>query len=98
MSKLQYDQDIILAPVISEKAYDQQELNKYRFRVHSEANKVQIRKAIERMFPGAKVAKVNTSKVRGKTRRRGRVIGKNPDWKKATITLREGEIDLFEQV
>lgn len=95
---LKSNQDIILAPVISEKAYQQQELNKYGFRVHPRANKVQIRRAIEQMFPGAKVASVNTSKVKGKTRRRGRVVGRTPDWKKAIVTLREGEIDLFEKV
>lgn len=98
MTTLRSNQDIILAPVISEKAYDQQEQKKFRFRVHRDANKVQIRQAIEQMFPGAKVAKVNTSYVRGKVRTRGRIQGKTSDWKKATITLRAGDIDLFEQV
>jgi large subunit ribosomal protein L23 len=98
MSALRTSQDVILSPVISEKSYSLQEMNKYIFRVHKSANKVQIRKAIEEMFPGVKVAKINTANILGKKRRRGRVEGKRPDWKKATISLREGEIDLFEQV
>ena len=98
MSLLNAPQDIVLAPVISEKAYDEQSIKKYRFRVARAANKIQIRSAIETMFPGAKVASVNTQLVRGKTRRRGRHVSQESDWKKATITLREGEIDLFEQV
>jgi large subunit ribosomal protein L23 len=98
VTTLRTNQDVILAPVISEKAYDQQQQKKFRFRVHPTANKVQIRKAIEQMFPGAKVAKVNTSYVPGKKRLRGRIEGRTPGWKKATITLRAGDIDLFEQV
>jgi large subunit ribosomal protein L23 len=98
MTALRTSQDVILSPVISEKSYMLQEMKKYVFRVHASANKVQIRKAIEEMFPGIKVAQVNTQNVSGKKRRRGRVIGKQPDWKKATISLREGDIDLFEQV
>lgn len=90
--------DVILSPVISEKSYDEQELKKFRFRVHKSATKVQIREAIEHMFPGAKVASVNTQNVKGRTARRGRLFRKWPSWKKATITLREGVIDIFEQV
>lgn len=98
MTALRTPHDVILSPVISEKSYTLQEMKKYSFRVHPSANKVQIRKAIEQMFPGIKVAKVNTQNVTGKVRHRGRVVGKQPDWKKATISLREGDIDLFEQV
>jgi len=90
--------DVILEPVISEKSYDEQEMKKFRFRVHPSATKVQIRESIEKMFPGAKVAQVNTQKVKGRVRRSGRLFRKWPTWKKATITLREGEIDIFEQV
>lgn len=89
--------DVILSPVVSEKSYTEMDDGKYRFKVHSEANKIQIRKAIEAMFEGVKVDKVNTQKVRGKTRRRGRVTGRLPNWKKATVTLAEGDIDLFDR-
>lgn len=98
MTALRTSQDVILSPVISEKSYALQEMKKYVFKVHPSANKVQIRQAIEQMFPGIKVASVNTQNITGKKRRRGRVVGKQADWKKATISLREGEIDLFEQV
>ncbi len=97
-SNLSAPQNVILAPVVSERAYDQLGMKKYRFRVATSANKIQIKAAIEQMFPDAKVSSVNTSMVRGKTRRRGRHIAQDPSWKKATITLREGVIDLFEQV
>ena len=89
--------DIILIPVVSEKSYEQMEDGKYRFKVHPEANKIQIRKAIEAMFEGVKVSKVNTQKVVGKSRRRGKVTGRLPNWKKATVTLASGEIDLFDR-
>lgn len=96
--KLRTYQDVILAPVISEKGYDQQVLKKYRFRVHPGATKVQIREAIEQMFPGTKVAKVNTQNFASRVRRTGRIRRRWAAWKKATITLAQGEIDLFEQV
>tara|TARA_B100001123_G_scaffold113968_1_gene132687 strand:+ start:3937 stop:4167 length:231 start_codon:yes stop_codon:yes gene_type:complete len=67
---------------------------KYVFRVHTQANKVQIRAAVEDLFD-VNVDKVNISKVKGKSRRFGRSVGRKPDWKKAVVTLRAGEtIDL----
>ena len=95
---LRTNYDIILSPVISEKSYDQQEMKKFRFRVHPTATKVQIRQAIEQMFPGAKVAKVNIANSRARVRKTGRLRRRWSAEKKATITLKEGVIDIFEQI
>ena len=68
----------------------------YTLRVDVRANKHQIRQAVEELFPKVKVASVNTSRVNGKTKRaRTRVAGRTSDWKKAVITLKEGEIELL---
>ncbi|MFT4539108.1 MAG: large subunit ribosomal protein L23 [Planctomycetota bacterium] len=81
---------IIKAPVITEKASDDTvKRNAYHFRVPLHANKIEIRSAIERIFE-VKVTRVNTTRVRGKIRRRGWVAGARPDWKKAMVTLEEG--------
>lgn len=82
--------DILLSPIITEKSTIMGEDSKYVFRVHSHANKVQIRAAVENLFD-VNVDKVNVSKVKGKSRRFGRSIGRKPDWKKAVVTLRAGE-------
>lgn len=88
--------DIIIRPVISEKAYTLMSENKYTFRVPLTANKVQIRQAVEKIF-GVKVEKVATLRVLGKTKRMGRTQGKRSDWKKAIVTLKAGEtIEFFE--
>ena len=63
--------------------------NAYTFRVPRGANKIEIRQAVERLF-NVKVKQVNTLRVLGKARRRGYVAGKTPDWKKAMVTLHEG--------
>jgi large subunit ribosomal protein L23 len=77
-------------PVITEKgSMDQADRNAYHFRVPVDANKVEVRQAIERVFE-VKVKSVNTLHVKGKNRRRGWVAGKRPDWKKALVTLQEG--------
>lgn len=70
----------------------------YCFKADVKANKVEIAKAIEALFPGAKVAEVRTAVVRGKVRRMGRYPGKRPDWKKAWVRLTEDSkpIELFE--
>jgi large subunit ribosomal protein L23 len=97
MRKLQ----ILIRPLYTEKiAKLQDSENKYAFEVSREANKIEIRKEIERRFQ-VKVAKVQTMNVRGKMKqqmtRAGRFFGRRPDWKKAIITLAEGDkIDLFE--
>jgi large subunit ribosomal protein L23 len=88
--------DIILRPVISEKAYGLLDDNKYTFVVDPSANKTQIKIAIEQIFE-VKVVKVNTQNRPGKRKRRGFIVGKRPDVKRAIVTLAEGdEIELFD--
>ena len=83
---------IIKHPVVTEKGTDDSaERNAYHFRVPVDANKIEIRQAVQKLF-GVKVKKVNSLRVRGKTRRRGWVAGRRPDWKKAMVTLAEGDI------
>ena len=80
--------DIILAPVVTEKAVAALAMKKYTFRVNSKANKIEIGKAVEEIF-GVKVAKVNTISMKGRLRRMGRHEGYTSDWKKAIVTLTE---------
>lgn len=88
--------DIILKPLISEKAVAKMGENKYAFRVRLDANKTQIKDAIEEIF-GVTVTAVNTMRMRGKVRRQGRYIGRRSDWKKAVVQLKEGDtIKVFE--
>lgn len=93
-------QDIIIKPVITEKSMDSLQEGKYTFKVAKNANKVEIKRAIETLFDGVKVAKVNTVNCRGRQRRVGMNIGKTPDWKKAIVTLAEGSktIEYFENM
>lgn len=71
--------------------------NKYQFEVHRDANKIDIKKAVERLFKGVSVLDVNTMIVRGHVKVRGRQVMKKSNWKKAVVTLREGDkIDFFE--
>jgi large subunit ribosomal protein L23 len=90
-------QKIIRKPLITEKSTRQKEEGgQYVFEVHRNANKIEIQSAVERLFK-VKVLQVRTSNVMGKIKRLGRRYGKRPDWKKAIITLREGDrIDFFE--
>ncbi len=82
--------DVILRPVVSERSVQLlQQQNKYTFAVAKDANKIEIKRAVEQLF-GVKVAKVNTMIVPGKLRRRGAAVGRRPDWKKAIVTLAEG--------
>jgi large subunit ribosomal protein L23 len=94
---LQYD--IIMRPVVTEKTNIQKEAaNQVTFEVDRKANRIEVRRAIERIF-SVRVANVRTMQVRGKFKRRGRVLGKRRDWKKAIVTLRPGErIEFFEGV
>lgn len=78
--------DVILAPVISEKAVSVLPEKKYTFKVAKNANKIEIAKAAEEIF-GVKVAKVNTISMKGQKRRMGRYEGYTSDWKKAIVTL-----------
>ena len=89
--------DIIRRPVITEKTSIQKEVsNQFTFEVDRMANRVEIRKAVESIF-NVKVAGVRTLQVKGKTKRRGWIVGKRRDWKKAIVTLMPGErIDFFE--
>jgi large subunit ribosomal protein L23 len=91
-----HPQQILLAPVVSEKSYSHIPERKYTFRVHDDAHKTQIRQAVEQLF-GVKVTAVNVSKVQAKPKRRGTSKGIKPGWKKAIVQLREGDtIEIFE--
>ncbi len=87
--------ELLIAPVITEKGTVLQEKNnQYLFRVSPRANKIQIREAVEKIFK-VTVTSVRTVTVHGKMRRMGRSQGRKPSWKKAIVTLKEGEsIDL----
>lgn len=93
-------QDIIIAPVISESSMAGIALRKYTFKVAKDANKIEIGKAVEALFPGTKVASVNTMHIRGRHKRVGRSEGYTADWKKAIVTLKEGSkgIEFFESM
>jgi large subunit ribosomal protein L23 len=87
--------EVLLAPVVTEKAYAQIENNKYSFRVHPDAHKTQVRQAVEQLFD-VKVERVNISKVQPKPKRRGLHRGTKPGWKKAVVQLRAGDsIEIF---
>ncbi len=89
--------EIIRSPLITEKGtLVNEQANQVLFRVAPDANKVEIQKAVEQFF-NVKVVKVRTVRVLGKTRRVGRSFGRRSDWKKAYVTLAEGQrIDFFE--
>jgi large subunit ribosomal protein L23 len=88
--------EVLLAPVVSEKSYSLIGDRKYSFRVHPDAHKTQIRQAVEELF-GVKVQRVNVVQMRAKPKRRGMIRGQRPGWKKAIVQLREGEaIEIFE--
>ena len=79
-------EEIIIAPIITEKSNDELQEGKYTFRVHKKATKVEIAKAVEKLFE-VKVLKVNTMNVNGKKKRVGYHVGKTSDWKKAIVTI-----------
>ncbi len=93
MANVQY-YDVILKPVITEKSMEDMSSKKYTFLVHPEANKTQIKEAVEKMFEGTKVANVNTMNLEGKTRRRGMTFGKTAAKKKAIVQLTEDSADI----
>ena len=82
-------QDIIIAPVITEKSMSGIADKKYTFKVAKDAGKIEIANAIETVFSGVKVDKVNVINVRGQERRRGRYSGYTSSWKKAIVTLKK---------
>ena len=97
--------EIILRPVVSEKSIDQSTKGRYTFRVHPDANKIQIKAAIEELYATEKVTVVSvnvlTTKAKEKRRgtKRGRILGFTTPWRKAVITLAPGQkIDFFEGV
>ena len=79
-------EDAIIAPVVTEKSNDLINLGKYTFKVNKNATKVDIARAVEKLFE-VKVLKVNTMTVKGKEKRIGRSVGKTSDWKKAIVTI-----------
>jgi large subunit ribosomal protein L23 len=89
--------DVIIRPIVSEKSYNLIDQGKYTFEVHPDANKTEIRLAIEKIFD-VKVASVNTLKRQGKSRRTKFGIGRRKDTKRAIVTLRQGSIDIFTAV
>lgn len=93
------DYDIIKRPLVTEKTNIQKEdSNQVTFEVDTRANRIEIKRAVEQIFK-VKVAKTRTVNVKGKLKRRGRIVGKRKDWKKAIVTLYPGErIDFFEGV
>jgi len=91
MTTLDRSYHLIRRPLVTEKATDDSaRRNAYSFRVPRDANKVEIRQAIERLF-GVKVLSVNTLNVKGKWKIRGRSIGRTQEWKKAMVVLQEGQ-------
>ena len=93
MADLKY-YDVILAPVITEKSMNAMADKKYTFYVHTDATKTQVKEAVERMFEGAKVAKVNTMNLNGKKKRRGMVYGRTAAKKKAIVQLTADSADI----
>ncbi|MDQ3957749.1 MAG: 50S ribosomal protein L23 [Actinomycetota bacterium] len=89
--------DVILAPIVSEKSYSLLDDNAYTFRVHPDANKTEIRQAVEAIW-GVKVLSVNTLNRKGKVKRFRFVEGRRPQSKRAIVKLAEGDkIEIFEQ-
>ena len=97
MADLKY-YDVILKPVVTEKSMTAMAEKKYTFYVNPDATKTPIKEAVEKMFEGAKVAKVNTMNLNGKKKRRGMVYGKTAAKKKAIVQLTEesADIQIFE--
>ncbi len=93
MANIQY-YDVILKPVVTEKSMNLMADKKYTFFVHPEANKTMIKEAVEKMFEGAKVEKVNTLNIPGKKKRRGMVVGRTATTKKAIVKLTEESADI----
>lgn len=89
--------DVILAPIVSEKSYALLDSNAYTFMVHPEANKTEIKQAVESIW-NVKVLSVNTINRKGKNKRFRFTTGKRPDTKRAIVKLAEGDsIEIFEQ-
>ncbi len=88
--------EVLLAPVVSEKSYSLIADHKYTFKVHQDAHKTQVRQAVEKLFE-VDVVRVNISHVQAKPKRRGTFKGTKPGWKKAVVQIKEGQtIEIFE--
>jgi large subunit ribosomal protein L23 len=88
--------EVLLAPVVSEKSYNLIDERKYAFKIHPDAHRTQVRQAVEELFD-VHVERVNILKVQAKPKRRGLIKGTRPGWKKAIVQIREGEtIPIFE--
>lgn len=98
-------QDIVIKPIITERSVDCLDQGKYTFKVAKNANKLEIKKAVEELFD-VEVIKVNTMNCIGRTKRVGRFVGKKPDWKKAIVTVnpepegknKKGTIEFFDSL
>lgn len=86
--------DVILRPVVTEKSMNAMAEKKYVFFVHPDANKTMIKEAVEKMFEGTKVEKVNTMNIPGKKKRRGMTVGRTAAKKKAIVKLTEDSADI----
>ena len=93
-------QDIIIRPVITERSMGGIATGKYTFEVAKDANKIEIAEAVEILFPGTKVASVNTMHVLGKQKRMGKNVGMTRSWKKAVVTIKADskKIEFFESM
>ena len=93
-------QDIVVKPIITERSMTLINEGKYTFEVLKSANKIEIASAIETLFPGTKVASVNTMNVSGKTKRMGKNVGTTRSWKKAVVTIKADskKIEFFESM
>lgn len=91
-------QEIIRRPMITEKSTRlRDDKNIVAFEVHPRANKIEIKRAVEKQF-NVRVAEVRVARMHGKVRRQGRYVGQRPDWKKAYVRIQEGQIEFFEGV
>ena len=97
MADLKY-YDIILKPVVTENSMSMMDSKKYTFLVHPEANKIQIKQAVEKMFEGTKVESVHTMNCMEKKKRRGMIVGRTAKTKKAIVQLTADskEIEIFQ--
>ncbi len=91
--------DMIIRPVVTEKTNDQKDQeNQVTFEVDPKANRIEIKRAVEALF-SVRVAEVRTMNIKGKIKRRGRIMGKRKNWKKAVVSLMPGQsIEFFEGV
>ena len=88
--------EVLLAPVVSEKSYNLIDERKYAFKIHPDAHRTQVRQAVEQLFD-VHVERVNILKVQPKPKRRGLIKGTRPGWKKAIVKLHPGqEIAIFQ--